>query len=1334
MKKVLYTAFLLVTMMVSYAQLPTIGTLYNNKLNLGVTSNYLLLGGITDGSGNTQTITGVTAESSNPALLSVVGVTYTSPDQHAILWVHVPASNAGSVVLTVTATDVDGTFSKTLNVILGDFYKKGVILSVYDLVFWSKTFPTTEKSVKDTLVYNVDLNFPPSFYCPLGLTVGPSGLSGGNANCDPNAPCDDNNAGINGAAYSCFQRDDGMTTQYKGFIFPTVTGVYTFTINSQDAGDFRINDHVTANSQTSNPDLLTVSNVQYKYAASSVSGILTNRSPVTYTQVPLAGGNTNYTTTLIGGNAYAFKTASYHVFSKNFTLRWSGPGFGTRAIDTAYLKPYYDVIKPTIGGVALPFVGTNSARLIWNKATQSDVEGYYVYMNGTRIATTKNLTYSITGLNPTTHYSVFVVSYDRTGNESQPSTVFSFSTFGNNTTPPTAPTAAGVSIPGDLSVVLTWTGAAAFGNQIMGYNLSINGVKYNTALINDPTINVVTGLLPKTNFTFRLQAVDGNGNVSTLSSAFNFTTTSFNPLTTAPGIKKARLSYDTKAIARNAGIGINGDYLEGNYYNGNQKMLLEDLRPTMQRWGALTSNPLNFSAHSGPSAAVTFADFVKQCNDLGSMAALSVGTKDGTDWRTNPVTFRTFAEYLWSPVTTSGGGQIRANEGYPEPLINKSPGIFIEYGNEVWGAAAHNAEIGANYVTYGQWCRDMTAMMRTVTGFDSTKVQFIYCGRYPSNDYIGLHSQLRNTTVGNKLVDVMAISGYMGGNLNYDPNVPTGVTELAYYKSGMRFMANALEWYKSDYSSFSTIAKGNVKFFMYESNMTTGSYNGRQGQGLLMSDYYMSAQKIAHLPPGVFHLIGGEWRITEAVESFRRLPFFYMIKLINAKSLGNMLNTTLTTVEKARDDNNNILVNYDPVGNYITHNNGKYAVLFFSRDFENDYQVQLNLLDGVSYSSSGKMYTIKGVDYNDKYSTIDSSTVTISDSMYITVPKHSLVIYTFNGPTLPTPLLPLGYTSFRKSTSLAVTSVNGATFSGFNNLNLESNVFDNTIELMATGFPTSSTDTKDIKWTVTKTSDFLLDYTVTGNNIVFKGNNTCRGAGVAYLKAELANDPSVFHVITINSNQQDEAIAAEGLSCADTATVYAPKLTLVAQNDITSLNITSSTPPVITITAIGTPAFKFTNKRVTWGNTPEVSKAAKLVENTVTGNELYVSSNDCFGTGIYQIQAVSQQYPEANAMITVTVVNSFVNPSTTCESVTALDKYTGEITIYPNPATGTVNVQCSKADLVGYTLTNTLGNPVKSGSLTGGFSSFDVSDVAQGIYYLQINAGGYIIRKKLIKN
>src|SRR5690606_33435527 len=115
-------------------------------------------------------------------------------------------------------------------------------------------------------------------------------------------------------------------------------------------------------------------------------------------------------------------------------------------------------------------------------------------------------------------------------------------------------------------------------------------------------------------------------------------------------------------------------------------------------------------------------------------------------------------------------------------------------------------------------------------------------------------------------IESYAVSGYLGGNLNYDPEIPMGDSELSYYKNGISMTASNMEGLILTMKQMLSMSGSLKTFYLYESNMTTTSYNGRFGQAIVMTDYLINSMNYGSIVPTIFHLTGGQWRITRPAE------------------------------------------------------------------------------------------------------------------------------------------------------------------------------------------------------------------------------------------------------------------------------------------------------------------------------------------------------------------------------------------------------------------------------------------------------------------------------------
>ncbi|MEY9210813.1 glycoside hydrolase family 9 protein [Thermobifida halotolerans] len=175
-------------------------------------------------------------------------------------------------------------------------------------------------------------------------------------------------------------------------------------------------------------------------------------------------------------------------------------------------------------------VTSTSAVLTWPAATDtggSGLAGYDVYLldDGARlVGSTTQTSHPLTGLEPGTTYTAYVVARDHAGNVSERSC---YAVFGTDTAPD-APSA-----PGDLAALdITATGAVLSwspstdnsGSGLAGYDIyEVGGDRVVPVGSTTQTSYPLTGLRPSTAYTYWVEARDNNGN-SSAHSAVSFTT------------------------------------------------------------------------------------------------------------------------------------------------------------------------------------------------------------------------------------------------------------------------------------------------------------------------------------------------------------------------------------------------------------------------------------------------------------------------------------------------------------------------------------------------------------------------------------------------------------------------------------------------------------------------------------------------------------------------------------------------------------------------------------------------------------------------------------------
>lgn len=165
--------------------------------------------------------------------------------------------------------------------------------------------------------------------------------------------------------------------------------------------------------------------------------------------------------------------------------------------------------------------------LHWNAATDpSGIKGYGVLRNGALIAKTSGTQYTNSGLTPATSYSYTLITEDKAGNRSQPSTPVVVQTPPPDTIAPTPPTGLKAVAVTSTSISLAWT-AATDASGIEGYGIVRGGNKVGET---SGLKFTERGLTPNTTYVYMLKARDKEGNLSAYSSSLTVTTP---PLTAA---------------------------------------------------------------------------------------------------------------------------------------------------------------------------------------------------------------------------------------------------------------------------------------------------------------------------------------------------------------------------------------------------------------------------------------------------------------------------------------------------------------------------------------------------------------------------------------------------------------------------------------------------------------------------------------------------------------------------------------------------------------------------------------------------------------------------------
>ena len=229
-----------------------------------------------------------------------------------------------------------------------------------------------------------------------------------------------------------------------------------------------------------------------------------------------------------------------------------------------------DTVAPsTPTGVGTSAVGQSSATLSWTASSDNvAVTGYRVFRDGTQVGTSASTSFTVTGLNCATSYTLGVAALDAAGNVSATATKAVTTTACPDTTAPSVPTGLTTSAVGQTSTTLSWT-ASSDNVAVTGYRLFRDGTQVGTAA---STTFDYTALSCSTSYVLGVAAVDAAGNVS--ATATKALTTAVCSDTSAPstptGLAAGSVGQTSAGLSWNAStddVGVTGYRI---YQNGSQ--------------------------------------------------------------------------------------------------------------------------------------------------------------------------------------------------------------------------------------------------------------------------------------------------------------------------------------------------------------------------------------------------------------------------------------------------------------------------------------------------------------------------------------------------------------------------------------------------------------------------------------------------------------------------------------------------------------------------------------------------------------------------------------------
>jgi chitodextrinase len=179
---------------------------------------------------------------------------------------------------------------------------------------------------------------------------------------------------------------------------------------------------------------------------------------------------------------------------------------------------------------------TSQISLTWSSVTppSSCSVTYSVFRGGSQIATgLTTLSFTDTGLNPSTAYSYTVKAVDAAGTSASSSTATATTLTPADTQAPSAPNGLSASNVGTTSVALSWS-PSTDNVGVYAYDLYVGSNRVGTSSTTSATLS---SLSPGTTYAFTVKARDAAGNVSQSSAALLVTTTPATDVTppSAPG-------------------------------------------------------------------------------------------------------------------------------------------------------------------------------------------------------------------------------------------------------------------------------------------------------------------------------------------------------------------------------------------------------------------------------------------------------------------------------------------------------------------------------------------------------------------------------------------------------------------------------------------------------------------------------------------------------------------------------------------------------------------------------------------------------------------------------
>ncbi len=173
-------------------------------------------------------------------------------------------------------------------------------------------------------------------------------------------------------------------------------------------------------------------------------------------------------------------------------------------------SPVIDNEAPTAPTNLVAVTSDTSIAFSWSASTDNvGILGYAVYLDGVLISTVNQTNLNVTGLSSDTEYTLAVVAFDASSNESEKSEITVSTTTPADDIAPSAPTNL-IAEASETSIVFSWS-ASSDNVGVAAYNIYLNGDSIDNVTETNFTL---TELSPGTEYTFSVEAVDASGNKS----------------------------------------------------------------------------------------------------------------------------------------------------------------------------------------------------------------------------------------------------------------------------------------------------------------------------------------------------------------------------------------------------------------------------------------------------------------------------------------------------------------------------------------------------------------------------------------------------------------------------------------------------------------------------------------------------------------------------------------------------------------------------------------------------------------------------------------------------